>query len=113
MGAKLSCQRGRDCLLKENPDVCAVPGARTFHRGGDVQVAACFPKCLCVFSPTLLVEINYQEETSLVQKHRIDAHNEILSLIVLTGEVPSDRLVRDRKKSLMWTITALDPDEAI
>src|SRR6266446_1136172 len=108
MGAELPCQRGRHCLVEENPDVRAITGARTFQCGWDVQVTAGFPKCLRVLSPTLLIEINCEEKTGLVLKHRIDAHDEILALIVLAREVPSDRLVRNREESLVRTIAALD-----
>ena len=41
-------------------------------------------------------------------EHRIDAHDEIFALVILTGKVPSDRLVRDGEESLMRTIAALN-----
>jgi hypothetical protein len=109
MATELACQRGWNCLVEENPDVCAVAGARTFQRGRDLQVAACLPKRLGVLSPPVLVEIDRQEKAGFVRKHRIDAQDEGLALVILAGEMPSDRLVRNGEESLMPTIAALDP----
>src|ERR1700730_17187356 len=108
MGAELPRQRGRDCLVEENPDVRAVAGARTFQRGRDIQVTAGFPKRASVFAPPPFIEVDCQEETGLVLQHRIDAHDEILALIVVAGEVPEDCLVRNSEKALTQTIAALD-----
>jgi hypothetical protein len=89
---------------------CApLPGARALQRGWNAQTTASFPKCLRVLSPTFLVEIDGQEKTGFVLKHRIDAHDEILALIILTREVPPDCLIGDGEKALMRTIATFDP----
>jgi hypothetical protein len=72
-------------------------------------VAARFPKCLCVLSPGPLIEVDYQTKTGFVLKHRINAHDKILAVIVVAQEMTPDRIVRDREKSLVSAITTFNP----
>src|SRR5258708_54993 len=109
MRSKPPRQRRGDRLVEENPNVCSVTGARALQRGWNAQTTASFPKCLRVLSPAFLVEIDGQEKAGFVLKHRIDAHDEILALIILTREVPPDCLIGDGEKALMRTIAAFDP----
>jgi hypothetical protein len=94
--------------MEENPDVCTVAGARTFQCGGHVQATACFAKSFRIVAPAFLVEIHCEHEAGFVLQHRIDAHDEIFAGVILAREVPSDRLLRHGKKSLMPTFAAFD-----
>src|SRR5262249_21357674 len=62
-----------------------------------------------VLSPSPLIEVDGQEKTGFVLKHRINAHDKILAVIVVAQEMAPDRIVRNREKSLVWAITTFDP----
>ena len=103
-----ACQRGRDGLLEEQPDVPAVAGARSLQSGRQVHAAARFQDGSCIFLPMRLVEIGGQEEAGLVLKHRIDAHDEIAAVVISAREMPANHFVGDGKEAAMRAVGALD-----
>ena len=58
--------------------------------------------------PRRFVEIGRQEETGFIQQHWIDAHDEIAAMVVLTPQMPPNRIVSYGKKTLVRTFGTFD-----
>ena len=71
-------------------------------------MAACFQKRGGIVLPRCFIKIGGQEETGLIQKHRINAHDESLTKVVLTAEMPANHLFSDGKKALVWAFGTLN-----
>jgi hypothetical protein len=69
----------------------------SFQKRGDIVPPGCF------------VKIGGQEETGFVQKHRINAHDEITAMVVPTPQMPTNYLVRYGKKTLVRAFGTFDP----
>jgi len=55
------------------------------------------------------VKVASQEETGLIQQHRINAHDETTALVVLTRQMPANHLVGYGKKTLVGAVGTFDP----
>ena len=75
---------------------------------GHVHLLTCFQECARILLPRCFVKIGGQEETGLIPKHRIDAHHEFPTLVVVTAEMPTNYFVGYAKKTLVRTFGALD-----
>jgi hypothetical protein len=84
MRSQSSDKGGRNGLFEERPDMRASPGARSFERGREIEVATSFKKRRGIVAPAGLVEIDGEEKAGLVLKQRVDASDEGLSLGVAT-----------------------------
>ena len=58
--------------------------------------------------PSCFVKIGGQKETGFIQQHRVDAHDEIMAKIVLTPQMPLNRIVSHGKKTLVGTFATFD-----
>jgi hypothetical protein len=47
--------------------------------------------------------------TAVIQKHRINAYDEITAMVVMTLQVPTNHVVRYGKKTLVETFGTFDP----
>src|ERR1700751_1759658 len=108
MRTQLAGQTRWNGFFKEQPDVAAVAGTRSFQCDWQVALAAGFEECAGVLLPVLLVEIDRQEITGLVSKHGVNTHHKIPSWLNLSGKMPPDDLVSYRKKAARGAIGALD-----
>ena len=104
----LRARLAETALLKEEPDVAAVPGTRPLQGSRQGEPAACVEESAGVFLPVLLVEIGRQEMTRLVLKHRINAHDEIPALTISSGKMPSNDFIGDWNKTPVWAIGTPD-----
>jgi hypothetical protein len=58
-------------------------------------------ECDGICLPPCLVEIDGEEVARLVQKQRVDASDERLTLSISPGQMPADDVVGDRKEPTM------------
>lgn len=84
MRSEFAGKRCWNSFFKENPDMSAVSGARAFQCGWHVETAARLKECHSVVLPVRAIEISCQEKTGFVLEHRIDAHNKLVTLLVLS-----------------------------
>ena len=89
-------------------NVPAVARPGPFQGSGHAHLAACLQECACILLPRCFVKIGGQKETGLIPKHRIDAHDEFPTLVVLAAQVPTNYFVGNGKKVLVRTFGALD-----
>src|SRR5271170_850285 len=84
--------------------------ARTgsFQIGGQIHGAACFQKRLRILLPAFLIKISGQKKASLIQKHRVNAHDEIPAILVLTDKMPANHIVGDWQKTAVWALGTFD-----
>jgi hypothetical protein len=108
MRSQSSGKRGRNGFFEKEPDMRPSPGARSFVRGREIEVATSVKKRRSSVTPAGLVEIDGKEEAGLVLKQRVDARDEGLSLGVATRQVPANDVVRDRKEPTARTFSAFD-----
>jgi hypothetical protein len=66
-------------------------------------------ECGRILAPSSLVEIRRQKEARLIEKHRINPGHERLAGVVVAGQMPPDRVIRDRQEALVRTLCASDP----
>jgi hypothetical protein len=71
-------------------------------------LAACFQERARIVLPCCFVKIGGEKKTGFIPKHRIDAHHEFPTVVVLTAEMPTNYFVGYRKKTLVRTVGALD-----
>ena len=71
-------------------------------------MTASFPKCGDIVLPCCFVKIGGQEETGLVEMHRINAHDEITAVVILTPQMPANYIVSYGKKTLVRTFGTFD-----
>lgn len=98
MGPKPTCQRDRNSVVEEHPNVPTLTGSRTFQYSRQADSRACRENSRRVVLPTGFVKIHGEEEARFVQQHRINARNEISSLLIPPGKMRANHLVRDRQK---------------
>jgi hypothetical protein len=92
-GTEPSGQGRRDCLLEEQPDVSATPGAWSLERSRQVHAATSFEKGAYILAPLGLVEIDRQKGAGLIGKQRIAPSDKGLAIRVAAGQVPTDDVV--------------------
>src|SRR6185369_3521552 len=105
---QLTRETGGNRFFKEKPNMCSVARSRAFQRDGRFELPTGFEKNSRILLPTFTVEVHCQKETSLVQKHGINAHDKIAALSVPPGKMPADHFVGDLKKAPIGTIRAFD-----
>ncbi len=86
----------------------AFPRPRTLQGCRQVHLSASFPKRGDIVLPLCFVKIGGQEETSFIQKHWINAHNEITAMGVMTLQMPLNRIVSYGKKTLVGAFETFD-----
>ncbi len=101
MAAHLARRRRRNGLGEEEPDVCAVSGARSLDERGQPEPARGICEGSDVLFPRALVEVDREEPARLVGEHRVDAHD------VLATQVPEQGVVVDRAERLVRAVAAL------
>jgi len=109
MRTDLPGKPGRDRFFEEEPDVRALPGARTFESGRHTLQTTRFDESLSVFLPAGFVKIGCEEEAGLVLEHRIKTDNELAAKFIVTGKVLSDHIIGDREEALIRAQGTLDP----
>src|ERR1051326_5904351 len=107
--AELARERGRNGFFEEEPYMPAFARSGSLQRRRQIQPAACLHKCARVLAPAHLVEIDRQEKTRLVAKHRIDTRDKRLPVIILSRQMPADHVVIDRQETLMSTVRTTNP----
>src|SRR5882724_6409487 len=105
---QLARQYGGDGFIEKEPNVPAVARPGPLQGSGHVHLLTCFQECARILLPRCFVKIGGQEETGLIPKHRIDAHHEFPTLVVVTAEMPTNYFVGYAKKTLVRTFGALD-----
>ena len=76
----------------------SLQGRRQIHLSGKFQ-----QKRADIFPPCCFVKIGGEEETGFVQKHRINAYDEITPMVVMTLQMPTNHVVSYGKKTLVGT----------
>jgi hypothetical protein len=64
------------------------------------SVPASFPKRGDIVLPICFVKVGGQKETGFIQKHRINAHDEITAMVVLTPQMPPNRIRQLREENV-------------
>jgi hypothetical protein len=85
----------------------------SLQSSGQVHLSASFQKRSGIVLPHCFVKIGGQKETGFIQKHWIDAHDEIMAMIVLTPQMPPNRIVSYGKKTLVGTFGTFDSVEKV
>ena len=67
-----------------------------------------FPRTRLYLPAGCFVKIGGQEETSFAPKHRVDAHYEFPTVVVMAAKMPSNYFVGYGKKTLVRTFGAFD-----
>jgi len=88
--------------------VGAVSRAGAFECDGQLEVLAGGDKGKGVFLPTVAVEIYRQEMARFIEQHGIDSDDEVLALLVLTGEVLTQDLVGHGEEATVGAVEAFD-----
>ena len=109
MRPKLARQSGRHGFVKEEPNVSALARARSLQGRRQIHLTASFQKRADIVLPCCFVKIGGEEETGFVQKHRINAHDEITAMVVMTLQMPANHIVSYGKKTLVGTFGTFDP----
>ena len=105
---QLARQGSRNGFVEEEPNVPAFARPRTLQGCRQVHLAASFQKRGDIVLPCCFVKIGGQEETGFIQKHWINAHDEITAMVVLTPQMPPNRIVSYGKKTLVGTFGTFD-----
>ena len=100
---------GRDGIREKEPDVCPVSRSGPFEGEGQTVFPAGSGEGKGPVLPAVPVKVHSQKVAGLVEKHGIDAHDEVLAPCVPSAEMPVHRLVGDRQKATAGTIEAFDP----
>ena len=86
----------------------AVAGARPLQRHRHFEPATRLDERARIRLPAFPVEIHREKKASLVQQHRINAHDEVAALPVLPRKMPANHFIGDRKKAAIRTLGAFD-----
>ena len=105
---QLARQGSRNGFVEEEPNVPAFARPRSLQGCRQVHLAASFQKRGDIVLPRCFVKIGGQEETGFIQKHWIDAHDEIAAMVVLTPQMPPNRIVSYGKKTLVGAFGTFD-----
>jgi hypothetical protein len=106
--SEFASKRSWNGLAKEQPGVAAVAGARPLQSGREIHRTTGFDKCRCILPPCCFVEIRGNEETRLVQQHRVNADGEIPAVAILSGKMTANHFIRNRQKPAMRALRAFD-----
>jgi hypothetical protein len=85
----------------------AIARSRPLQQRRDSQLPTSFDYLDGISQPVLLIEIDRQETTSLIQEHRIDTSHEWLPNIIASHQVPANNLIGHWQELPMHTIRTL------
>src|SRR5450755_2246921 len=106
MRSEFSSKRSWNGLAEEQPDVAAIPGARPLQNGRKIHRTTSLDKRRCILLPGCFVEVRGNEETRLVQQHRVNADGEIPAVAILPGQMTANHLIRNRQKPAVRALRA-------
>ena len=77
----------RKRTFKEDPNVAALPGTRTFQGSGHVQLLACLKESQGVILPRFLVEVRREKPARFVRQERVHANGLLAQEMILDDGV--------------------------
>lgn len=83
-------------------------GARPFQSRWKREPVTRLQESAGVFAPCISVKIDGEKMARFVLEHRIDAHDEVVPLVISTREMVLNSVVGDWEKPAVWTLDALN-----
>ncbi|EXI75345.1 MAG: hypothetical protein AW07_01246 [Candidatus Accumulibacter sp. SK-11] len=101
-------QDSRQSLGEEQPQVATVARARPLNRGRQPKLSAGLANGTDVRTPAFLVEVDGKKEAGLIEKHRVQADDELATTVVVAAKMLANGFVGQRQESPTGAVLAPD-----